>query len=521
LRTPRGVDSIRVRLPFIRWIGIGLVGVLVCAVAAVAALRSWPTTARALGGESHLRLQSVTVQKVCPGFLNIAGYGSASLVNTNWNTPTDLAKPVKVEGGNKVIVDLKGRTYLSNRCSPGHFDNTEYAAVRLLGKRLRYTVDLSKIGCGCNAALYLTAQRYNSNVSLCGDYYCDAMRVCGIACNEIDIQEANTRAWASTVHLPDDGSGVSVGYGGGDSNFTGRRDWDANQYGPGGTCIDTIAAPVDVTVGFPMARNGTFMGMVITLGQASHSCELSAKIDRYPVDGQDAMYRFAEVLKEGMTPVISYWSSKEMLWLDGRGSDGQGPCAEDWPGSCAESVAFSDFSIEALPEPAPTPQPWELEPSTPELVVPERQYMVINIGGCTDHRLYPIHDQAHCEEAAASLFLPDTTADRVSDTAVTEGCFFVRSDSTLRFATDPSNRGNGADGNRHQICVDQATDEIVFSSATTTSPSSPSAGLFDCSKDLSTWRENWTMSKALWCCQHERLGCLPAWYGGRVPVVNQ
>merc|ERR1740138_807220 len=46
-----------------------------------------------------------------------------------------------------------------------------------------------------------------------------------------------------------------------------------------------------------------------------------------------------------MTPVVSYWSSSDMFWLDGEGKDSEGPCRTDEPKKCGESVRFSDFSV--------------------------------------------------------------------------------------------------------------------------------------------------------------------------------
>mmetsp|Transcript_61870 Transcript_61870/g.130623 ORF Transcript_61870/g.130623 Transcript_61870/m.130623 type:complete len:444 (+) Transcript_61870:3-1334(+) len=66
-----------------------------------------------------------------------------------------------------------------------------------------------------------------------------------------------------------------------------------------------------------------------------------------------------------MTPVISYWKSNDMLWLDGKGSDGRGACAVDEPESCGAEVVFSGITVSDLeftfagdrPSPPPPPPP--------------------------------------------------------------------------------------------------------------------------------------------------------------------
>merc|ERR1712190_104363 len=130
----------------------------------------------------------------------------------------------------------------------------DYVAMNLLGKTMRFDVDLDNAGCGCNVALYLVSMAQNPHVSDCKDYYCDANDVCGESCAEIDIMEANTKAWHSTLHTQFDHGGMGAGLGGGDG-FMGPRDWTTSQYGPGAMCIDTNK-PFRLSVSFPLDAFG-------------------------------------------------------------------------------------------------------------------------------------------------------------------------------------------------------------------------------------------------------------------------
>merc|ERR1719383_503012 len=84
--------------------------------------------------------------------------------------------------------------------------------------------------------------------------------------------------------------------------------------------------------------------MEITLSQVAHSnCELKLAIDNYW-----GMPSMTKALGAGMTPIVSYWSSADMLWMDGKGADGQGPCATDSPDDCGKMAKFSNFSVGAI-----------------------------------------------------------------------------------------------------------------------------------------------------------------------------
>ena len=80
-----------------------------------------------------------------------------------------------------------------------------YAQFKLLGKRLSYDVDLSAVGCSCNAALYFVSMPgVAADGSLApgdsNDYYCDANEVGGVWCWEMDTLESNQFAIAATPH---------------------------------------------------------------------------------------------------------------------------------------------------------------------------------------------------------------------------------------------------------------------------------------------------------------------------------
>ena len=147
---------------------------------------------------------------------NVRGYGPVELIAAKINQGGKRSgnKALNKAYGsydNEIVASMNSRTYLGDGCVEGAYANVEYGSWKLLGKTLSYEVDLSKAGCGCNAALYLTSMRQNDRPSDCSDYYCDANSVCGVACAEIDMMEANTRAFHATLHARDDHAGVEIG----------------------------------------------------------------------------------------------------------------------------------------------------------------------------------------------------------------------------------------------------------------------------------------------------------------------
>jgi hypothetical protein len=106
--------------------------------------------------------------------------------------------------------------------------------------------------------------------------------------------------------------------------------------------------------------------MEVELTQGGKDCPLKVVVRDY-----EGLGELGDALRAGMTPVVSYWSSEDMLWMDGRGSDGQGPCGRDDASACTDSVRFYGFCVSRigeecspstdaalrLPTPAPTAAP--------------------------------------------------------------------------------------------------------------------------------------------------------------------
>lgn len=276
----------------------------------------------------------------CPGVVNVSGgLGTVHIVATQINMLNFSAGPVKNVGGN-VIPEMWGRAYFAQECTNGKYNNSDYLALPLLGKKLTYTTELSQAGCGCNAALYLVSMQQNTEVSDCMDYYCDANSVCGVNCHEIDIQEANRYAWHSALHKEHDGNGISQGYGG--WVVSGAYPWNSTDYGPGGRCIDTDR-PFQVSAAFPKSAEGRLRALEMGLSQGG-PCNLTYSMSEYAAD--PGFEHLSRALEDGMTPVLSYWKSQDMLWLDGPGNGG-GPCREDTQ-LCGVGPQFYGFAVEDL-----------------------------------------------------------------------------------------------------------------------------------------------------------------------------
>jgi len=285
--------------------------------------------------------------ETCRGAIDVQGLGRLWVVNAKWFTPRLAANRIDVPvNDGAVIPHMRSRAFLSDSCGDGEHKRSDLANIRFLGRTIRYSIDLRGAGCGCNAQLHLVPmKRSERNKSRCHDFFCGPAQshICGETCAVIRLQDANRFSWSTSLHLGDDPIGVSVGYGGGQRR-NGRREWSQFDYGPGSKCIDT-SWPFDVQISFPTDDQGVLAAVEVILSQSGRSCNLTTRIEKYRWQNRNAMVSLSSMLDKGLTPVISYWSSPHMEWLDGLGKDGQGPCMQDVPQRCAESMRFQHLSV--------------------------------------------------------------------------------------------------------------------------------------------------------------------------------
>jgi len=320
---------------------------LIAAAAIFVTVKGVRKASVSLRGAADVALWEVATNH-CGGTFEVAGMGTVHLINAEGNTPGDAASNPWIEDS-KINLASQARAYWGSACNPqGGYSQEDYLDVPLLNRRLQYTTDLSGAGCGCNTAFYLVSMtRGNTWETNCKDYYCDAMSVCGVRCLELDIQEANTRAFHSTFHDLRSEKDNFIGTGGGGAEWLGPRDWSANQYGVNGTCINT-AKKFQVAIEFPV-QEGTEQLKSIDVTLMQDGCSLRAS--KYD---QALLQAFSDDLKKGMTPVLSDWNDAKMTWLDGNGmgEEAMSFCSkeDDLRRSCSKTVSFDDFSIAPLTE---------------------------------------------------------------------------------------------------------------------------------------------------------------------------
>ena len=224
--------------------------------------------------------------------------------------------------GNTLTLQGNDRAYWIDDVQASSWPAVRYNKLNLLGKTLKYTADFSGVGCGCNAGLYLVAMQTSTPT---GSGYCD-VQMKKEACLEIDLQEGNRKAMATTLHtryefknatgkpppLADNvcnqwGCGVNWG-----------KD-DDSKYGQHSTTGIDSARPYDVHAKFD--EDGR---MEVALWQDDTKRVIWNVTKAGTPDGHAGIpsaetARVKKAMEDGMVLVVSLWDAplNNMSWLDG------------------------------------------------------------------------------------------------------------------------------------------------------------------------------------------------------------
>ena len=198
------------------------------------------------------------------------------------------------------------REYLVNDTSQHSWAQVRYRHLNLLGKTLTFTVDVSGVGCGCNAALYLVGMKQPMGGA---SGYCDIQVQGGGACIELDLLEANRKAVQSTVHTQT-GEGVGPCNQWGCAVNWGSKAATGAYYGQGSPGIDSTK-PFTV-----MATFDTDGHLAISFTQAGRSVPFwnstsaqSGSQGGHYIEAAAAATK-AAMQSHGLVLVTSLWSAK-------------------------------------------------------------------------------------------------------------------------------------------------------------------------------------------------------------------
>ena len=270
---------------------------------------------------------------------------------------------------------------------------SEYKLLNLLGKTLRFTVDVSRVPCSTIAAFYFVAMPATAKSP---DGYCDIQS--SNSCLEIDIFEANRGAIQTTVHTKrgsgGDGScnqwGCAVNWGNMPlvrGTTTGGMQQTSRLYGAGASeGIDTdhpyeVIARVDLAGGLSVTLsqsgrtlpffNSTSASNPMSADCGNAGCGVRDPPSRSPKGlPTDAAVASSRAWRKGMVLTVSLWGDADMSrWLDHE-------CPAALRGTVnSAAVAFSSIKIDSAPSPPdpasppawpnpPPPCPW-LPPAPP------------------------------------------------------------------------------------------------------------------------------------------------------------
>ena len=272
------------------------------------------------------------------------------------------------DGGRRLTLTGGGGLQLATTATAGAEDPSGYYQWMMLGRALSYTVDLSDVGCSCNAALYLVSMPgFNVSSGSVPDprsaYYCganagkpsintSATSGRGNYCPEMDIIEANSFAAQSTPHICNGTNRGPGFYPMCDHHGCATAVYNLSKTAMcrSDACTIDTTRPFRHTVSFPLdPATGELKAISNAFeqeGRTFHFDSCTGGNNAEWTGGSSAAYlnKMESNLRMGMVMDISLWglSSGGMSWLDGPTG-----CAGDCNVS-ASRVSFWNLTLGGL-----------------------------------------------------------------------------------------------------------------------------------------------------------------------------
>lgn len=217
-----------------------------------------------------------------------------------------------------------------------------YVSFNLLGKELSYDIDISTVGCSCNAALFFTTMPgHNPDGSFAhgsgNPWYCDANNVGGVWCWEHDSIESNKYTMATTPHSCNEAPGGYISGCDGIGCSTNAYSADPNGMCPDSRCKIDTRYPFRLRQKHAVDGANQLTSITNTLVQGSSTFEWDVCLN------PSYLKQMTQSLTS-MKMVFQLWGTNygRMQWLDSMTG-----CSGDCNTASAR-VTFSNIEINSL-----------------------------------------------------------------------------------------------------------------------------------------------------------------------------
>jgi len=241
------------------------------------------------------------------GAINIAGYGQVYVVT---NTPNNVQM---VDGGFRL--NGGGRVYFATEAANDFSNPYMYWQTPLNGNHISYDLDVSNVGCHCNAAFYFVQlpgydSSQNPTAGPGGDWYCDANFVNQNWCPEYDTFEGNRETMNVALHTCDYVAPNFYPHCDGGGCGSNACEAISGQYGPG--------RMIDTNNKFRLSH-AQITGSDGLMTTSNHWMQSGSSTTDYNACGDSNYVHNMGYSLNGIVAAFSLWGGPDidMGWLDG------------------------------------------------------------------------------------------------------------------------------------------------------------------------------------------------------------